>query len=104
MTQLKIEVSKKDCILILQIQFPLDTLRKLTLLLEEKKILVESMLLINEQTITLLVVHLLIEKDLITSRIELIRSMPGILRLDEGDEPLDKKSIIRLLAPFLKKA
>ena len=53
--------------------------------------------------VTILVLHLLIDKESVAKNIEDLTTMPFVMRLDQGDEAFDK-SILRVLSPHLKKS
>jgi hypothetical protein len=82
MSYLSIEFVKRQCVLILKIEMPLQTMEKLMDLFSDRKIYVESMhMQMIEGGEAKLMVHCSIEKDRISHTRASLEKMRGVLEL-----------------------
>jgi len=83
MGYLSVEVVRKSCAFVLQIQEPIDTLKKLAMFFQDRHIQVDSLQMHRfNSNEAMLIVHCQIEKDRITAIVELMEQWPGITELE----------------------
>jgi len=83
MTHLTIEVVKKSCAFVLQIQEPVETLKKLAMFFQDRHIQIDSLQMHRSQNgDAILIVHCQIEKDRISRTVQMLEQLPGIIEME----------------------
>ncbi len=83
MSYLSVEVVRKSCAFVLQIQEPIDTLKKLAMFFQDRHLQIDSLQMHRfKNGEAMLIVHCQIEKDRIMKIEELIEQLPGIIELE----------------------
>ena len=83
MSHLTVEVVKKPCAFVLHIEYPLDTLRKLSMFFDDRNIQVDILQMHRYRNgEATLIVHCQIEKNRITRTVQLMEELPGIMELE----------------------
>lgn len=83
MNPLTAEVVKRPCAFVMHITDPNETLRKLALFFQDRKIMIENMNMHRYRDGDAnLVIHCQIEKDRITRTVQLLEELPGIMKLE----------------------
>lgn len=84
MNHLTVEVIKRPCALVLHIQKPMDTVRRLSMFFEERHIVVDTLNMHRYKNgEATLILHCHIEKDRISRTVQLLEQMPGIMELEK---------------------
>jgi len=83
MTYLTIEVIKKSCAFVLQIQQPVETLKKLAMFFQDRHIVIDNLNMHRYPNgAAMLMFHCQIEKDRITRTVQLMEQLPGVIELE----------------------
>lgn len=83
MTHLTIVTEQKNCVFVLQIEDPTDTLRRLALFFQDNRVVLNDFNLHRHQNGTaMVIVHCLIDKQLLSVTTEQLSLLPGILKVD----------------------
>lgn len=83
MNPLVAEVVKRPCAFVLHISDPVETLRKLALFFQDRKIIIDTMNMHRYRDGDAnLVIHCQIEKDRITRTVQMMEELPGIMKLE----------------------
>jgi hypothetical protein len=82
MNHLTVEVINKPCAFILEIQNPVETLKKLAMFFQDRHILIDDLQMHRYRNgDAKLIIHCQVEKDRITTTVLLLEQLPGILKL-----------------------
>jgi hypothetical protein len=83
MSYLKVEHLQTSCVFVLQIEDPTDTLRRLALFFQDNSVVLHDFNLHRYQDGTaMVIVHCLIDKQLLSVATEQLSLLPGILKVD----------------------
>ena len=83
MTYLTVEVVKKSCAFILQIQEPVETLKKIAMFFQDRHITIDNLNLHRYRNgEAMQIIHCQIKKDRITRTVQLLEQLPGIMELE----------------------
>jgi hypothetical protein len=83
MNQLRAEVINKSCAFVLQITDPGETLKKLSMFFQDRKIAIDSFNLQRHRDgDASVIIHCQIEKDRISRTVHLLEQMPGVIELE----------------------
>lgn len=83
MTQLIVEVVKKSCAFVLQIQEPAETLKKLAMFFQDRQIIIDNLNMHRYRNgDAMLILHCHIEKDRIARTVQLLEQLPGIMEME----------------------
>lgn len=83
MNQLVAEVIKRPCAFVMHISDPVETLRKLALFFQDRRIMIEEMNMHRYRDGDAnLIIHCQIEKDRIARTVQLLEELPGIMKLE----------------------
>jgi hypothetical protein len=82
MTSLTTEIVNKSCAFVLEISDPAETLKKLSMFFQDRKIAIDSLNLQRYRDGASVIIHCLIEKDRITRTVQLLEQLPGIVKME----------------------
>jgi hypothetical protein len=83
MNYLSVEVVKKSCAFVLEIQEPIETLKKLAMFFQDRHIQIDSLQMHRFKSgEAMLIIHCHIEKDRIMRTVQLLEQLPGIMELE----------------------
>lgn len=83
MTHLTVEVVRKSCAFVMQIQAPGETLKILAMFFQERHIVIDTLNMHRYRNgDAMLIVHCQIEKDRIPRTVQLLEQLPGIMKLE----------------------
>lgn len=83
MSYLTVEVVRKPCAFVLHIQSPAETLKKLAMFFQDRKITIDNLNLHRypggDATV---IIHCQVEKDRITRTVQMLEQLPGVMELE----------------------
>ena len=83
MNHLKLEVVKKPVAFVLQIQEPMETLKKLAMFFQDRYLVIDNLHLHRYRNgDATLIIHYQVEKDRIMRTVQLLEQLPGIIELE----------------------
>lgn len=83
MSHLTVKIVQKNCVFVLQITDPTDTLRRLALFFQDNRVVINDFNLHRHQDGTaMVIVNCLIDKQLLSVATEQLSLLPGILKVD----------------------
>lgn len=83
MSFLKVEISRRSCVFVLQIHTPTDTLRRLALFFLDMQMVINDFNLHRYQDGTaMVIVHCMIGKDVVDETTAMLHQLPGIIKVD----------------------
>lgn len=83
MTQLTVEVVNRPCAFVMQITDPAETLRKLAMFFQDRRIVIDNMILHRYRDgDASVIIHCKLEKDRIGRTVELLEKLPGVEKLE----------------------
>ena len=83
MSHLTVEVVKKACAFVLQIEEPGETLKKLALFFQDRHIVIDNLNLHRYRSgEAMLIIHCQLEKDRIHRTVDLLEKLPGVMELE----------------------
>ena len=81
---LSVEVIKRYCAFVLEIQEPVETLKKLMMFFLDRHIVIDSLQMHRHLSgNATLIIHCQIEKDRMTRTVQLMRQLPGIVEMEK---------------------
>ena len=84
MSHLSVEVIHRPCAFVLHIEDPTETLKKLAMFFQDRKISVNNLQLHRYRDCDgLVIVHCQLEKDRIWRTVQLMEQIPGIVKLEK---------------------
>lgn len=89
---LRVKVVKKPCGFILYLHYPMDTLKRLVMFFEERRVIVDKLQLNRYRNgEAMLTIQCMIEKDMIESITNELKEFPGVKEMDRlGTNATDK--------------
>lgn len=83
MNLLKADVAKRSCAFVMHIADPVETLRKLALFFQDRRIAIDNLQMHRYRSgEATLVIHCQVEKDRIARTVDLLENLPGVMELE----------------------
>ncbi len=83
MNLLKAEVVKRSCAFVMHILEPVETLRKLALFFQDRRIVIDNLQMHRYRDGDAnLVIHCQVEKDRVPGTLELLEKLPGVMEVE----------------------